>query len=266
MISTNPFFILSQSVPAILMQSFVIFMGILILVGTVMDIIHKKNVKYFFQNAKKAKLSAKKELTTSERISVISKTIASDIATTSELGAGKRRLAHVMGMYGTILFWVGSVVMIFFYTSPNSVTPAFWPIIWHVGAALTVLGGGWFWFFLRVDVYSEAQPWYRIIQADLFVLALIASSLFGLIWSYLQSINLQGRWDDFVFLGLFIIANLVLFGGVYWSKFAHMFYKPGAAIQKNLAAADGSRDNLPPEADAPEQFGLGIKREEPKHY
>ena len=266
MISTNPFFILSQSVPAILMQSFVILMGILILVGTVMDIIHKKNVKYFFQNAKKAKLSAKKELTTSERITVISKTIASDIATTSELGAGKRRLAHVMGMYGTILFWVGSVVMIFFYTSPNSVTPAFWPIIWHVGAALTVLGGGWFWFFLRVDVYSEAQPWYRIIKADLFVLALIASSLFGLIWSYLQSMNLNERWDDKVFLVFYIVSNLILFGGVYWSKFAHMFYKPGAALQKNLAEADGSRDNLPPEADAPEQFGLGIKREEPKHY
>ena len=57
-----------------------------------------------------------------------------------------------------------------------------------------------------------------------------------------------------------------MFGGVYWSKFAHMFYKPGAAIQKNLAEADGSRDNLPPEADAPEQFGMGIKREAPKHY
>ena len=35
---------------------------------------------------------------------------------------------------------------------------------------------------------------------------------------------------------------------------------------QNLAEADGSRDNLPPPADAPEQFGLGIKREEPKHY
>ena len=70
----------------------------------------------------------------------------------------------------------------------------------------------------------------------------------------------------YLFLILFIAANLILFGGVYWSKFAHMFYKPGAAIQKNLAEADGSRDNLPPPADAPEQFGLGIKREEPKHY
>ena len=65
---------------------------------------------------------------------------------------------------------------------------------------------------------------------------------------------------------MYIISNLVLFGGVYWSKFAHMFYKPGAAIQKNLAEADGSRDNLPPPADAPEQFGLGIEREAPKHY
>ncbi|GIS66820.1 MAG: hypothetical protein CM1200mP5_6040 [Candidatus Pelagibacterales bacterium] len=41
------------------------------------------------------------------------------------------------------------------------------------------LGGFWFWFFLRVDVYSEANPWYRIIKADLFVLALLASASFG---------------------------------------------------------------------------------------
>ena len=45
-----------------------------------------------------------------------------------------------------------------------------------------------------------------------------------------------------------------------------MFYKPGEAIQKNLAEADGSRDNLQPEADAPKQFGLGISRENQKHY
>ena len=262
----NPFAILAENVPAVLMQSFVIVMAVLVVVGTLLDIIHKKNVKYFFENAKKAKLAAKKTLSSSEKISVISKTIVSDIATTSELGAGKRRAAHLLGMYGTILFWIGSVIMIFCYSNPNSTTPSAWPIIWHTGAIMTVLGGSWFWFFLRVDVYSEAQPWYRIIKADLFVLALVASSLTGLIWSYLQSLNLNDRWDDKVFLVLFIVSNLVLFGGVYWSKFAHMFYKPGAAIQKNLAEADGSRDNLPPEADAPKQFGLGITREDPKHY
>lgn len=266
MLLTNPFSILAETVSPIFIQSFVIVMAILVVAGTLLDIIHKKNVKYFFNNAKKAKLSATKTLSTGEKISVISKTIVSDIATTSELGAGKRRAAHLLGMYGTILFWVGSVIMIFCYATSSSDTPSVWPILWHVGAIMTVLGGSWFWFFLRADVYSEAQPWYRIIKADLFVLALIASSLFGLIWSYLQSLDLNDRWDDKVFLVLYIISNLVLFGGVYWSKFAHMFYKPGAAIQKNLAEADGSRDNLPPPADAPKKFGLGIEREAPKHY
>ena len=266
MLSTNPFSILAETVSPIFMQWFVIVMGILVVVGTLLDILHKKNVKYFFENAKKAKLSAIKTLSTGEKISVISKTIVSDIATTSELGAGKRRMAHLLGMYGTILLWIGSVIMIFCYSTPSSDTPNVSPIIWHVGAIMIVLGGSWFWFFLRVDVYSEAQPWYRIIQADLFVLALLASALFGLIWSFLQSLNLNNRWDDKLFLILFIISNIVLFGGVYWSKFAHMLYKPGAAIQKNLAEADGSRDNLPPPADAPKQYGLGIDREKAKHY
>ena len=266
MITTNPFFILSETFSSLAIQLFVIVMAILVTIGTLLDIIHKKNIKYFFENAKKAKKSAKKTLTTGEKTSVIIKTVGSDILTTSELGAGKRRAAHLLGMYGTILFWLASVIMIFCYSSIDSVTPNIWPILWHVGAIMTVLGGSWFWFFLRVDVYSEAHPWYRIIKADLFVLALLASALFGLIWSFLQSLNLNNRWDDKLFLILFIISNIVLFGGVYWSKFAHMFYKPGAAIQKNLAEADGSRDNLPPPADAPKQYGLGIDREKAKHY
>ena len=266
MITTNPFFILSETFPPLAIQLFVIVMAILVTIGTLLDIIHKKNIKYFFENAKKAKKSAKKTLTTGEKTSVIIKTVGSDILTTSELGAGKRRVAHLLGMYGTILFWLASVIMIFCYSSIDSVTPNIWPILWHVGAIMTILGGSWFWFFLRVDVYSEAHPWYRIIKADLFVLALLASALFGLIWSFLQSLNLNNRWDDKLFLILFIISNIVLFGGIYWSKFAHMFYKPGAAIQKNLAEADGSRDNLPPPADAPKQYGLGIDREKAKHY
>ena len=95
-----------------------------------------------------------------------------------------------------------------------------------------------------MDVLAEAHPWYRIIQADLFVLALLACATFGLAWSFTQHSGMIGL--SYLFLILYIVSNLILFGGVYWSKFAHMFYKPGAAIQKNLAEADGSRDNLPP--------------------
>ena len=113
MITNNPFSILAETIPAIAMQTFVIVMGSLVVLGTLLDIIHKKNVKYFFENAKRAKKSAKKTLTTGEKTAVVLKTIVTDIATTSELGAGKRRTAHLLGMYGTILFWIASVIMIF---------------------------------------------------------------------------------------------------------------------------------------------------------
>ena len=169
-------------------------------------------------------------------------------------------------IYGLWLFasFGSTAVLVFGYTGADKSSSSMWSMLWHVGAILTCVGGYWFWFFLRVDVSAEAHPWYRIIKADLFVLALLACSTFGLAWSYTQ---FNGQTElSFLFLALFVVSNLVLFGGVYWSKFAHMFYKPGAAIQKNLAEADGSRDNLPPPAEAPEQFGLGIKREEPKHY
>ena len=71
MLSINPFAILAETVSTIFMQSFVVLMIVLIAVGTLVDIIHKKNVKYFFENEKKAKLSATKSLSTGERISVI---------------------------------------------------------------------------------------------------------------------------------------------------------------------------------------------------
>jgi hypothetical protein len=235
----------------------------LVVIGTLLDAIHKKNVKYFFENLKKAKNSSTKILNPGEKASIVVKTISSDVLTTSELD-GQRRFSHLLGMYGTIMFWVTSVIMIFCYSTPTSVTPYVFPLLWHLGAIMTVIGGCWFWFFLRVDVAAEAHPWYRIVHADLFVLSLVITSVSGLIWSYLQATEVP-RWN-LLFLIFFIISNLVLFGGVYWSKFAHMFYKPGAALQKNLSEADGSRDNLPTPSEKPKLFGKGINREAPRHY
>ena len=263
MITNNPFSQLSVFIPSIFMEFFVYAMIILVIIGTLLDMIHKKNVKYFFNNLKKAKKSSTKVLSTGEKTSIVIKTVASDILTTSEL-KNKRRIAHLLGMYGTIIFWANSIIMIFCYSSTSSITPNIYPSLWHLGALMTIIGGSWFWFFLRVDVAAEAFPWYRVIRADLFILSLIITSAFGLIWSFFQYNNII-VWH-ILFFFLFCLSNIVLFGGVYWSKFAHMFYKPGAALQKNLAEADGSMDNLPEPSDQPKQFGLGIKREAPKHY
>ena len=264
MITINPFAEVSLIVSPIIMQAFVILMFILVVAGTFFEMLHKKNVTYFFQNAKKAKQSATKTLGVVEKTSIVIKTVATDVLTTAELGAGQRRIAHVLGMWGTILFWATSAIMIFCYSTTESATPSIYPLLWHLGAIMTCIGGYWFWFFLRVDVSAEGNPWYRIVRADLFVLSLVIAATLGLIWSYLQFANVEG-WDN-LFLILFGLSNIVLFGGVYWSKFAHMFYKPGAAIQKNLAEADGSNENLPYPTNKPKQFGLGIKRETPKHY
>ena len=50
MFTTNPFAILAETIPMMAIQSFVIIMVGLVILGTVLDMIHKKNVKYFFNN------------------------------------------------------------------------------------------------------------------------------------------------------------------------------------------------------------------------
>jgi hypothetical protein len=67
-----------------------------------------------------------------------------------------------------------------------------------------------------------------------------------------------------IFLGLYLIASTLLFGGIPWSKFSHMFFKPAAALQKRVENANGSRSNLPEPADKPEI--LGSARTLPRHY
>ena len=158
MLITNPFSELSSTIPSIVLQLFVIAMIILVAAGTLLDIAHKKNMKYFFENYKKAKNAATKKLGSAEVATIVTKTVANDILTTAELGAGQRRAAHLLGMYGSIIFWISSAIMIFCYTSLDASTPKIFPLMWHIGAIMTCLGGYWFWFFLRVDVSAEANP------------------------------------------------------------------------------------------------------------
>ena len=67
MITINPFSMLSEFIPSIAMQTFVVVMIVLVIAGTVIDMIHKKNVKYFFENAKKAKKQATRTVSTGKR-------------------------------------------------------------------------------------------------------------------------------------------------------------------------------------------------------
>ncbi|NKC11398.1 MAG: adenylyl-sulfate reductase [Gammaproteobacteria bacterium] len=260
----NPFAELSATIPAAAMQAYVVLMFVLVVAGTLADIIHKKSAKYFFQNAKKAEAARTREVGGGEKTAILAKTVASDVLTSSEFCNPKRRLAHLLTMYGFIAYVATTAILVFGHAAPHAAAPVVVTALWHLGALSVCLGGYWFWFFIRVDVAAEGYPWYRIMRADLFVLSLLASTTFALLWSVFQA-NDAALLTSICFW-LFVISSTVLFGGVMWSKFAHMFFKPAAAYQKHVAEADGSMDNLPPPADSPETFGLGIKRELPRHY
>ena len=71
MLQTNPYSILAETISPLAMQGFIVAKIILIAAGTVIQMIHHKNLTYFFNNAKKAKLSATKKLGIGERTSII---------------------------------------------------------------------------------------------------------------------------------------------------------------------------------------------------
>jgi hypothetical protein len=278
MLSTNPFYELSTFISPTVMQGYIILMVLLVIVGTILDMMHKKSAQYFFENAKKAQKNAKRSVGGGEKAAIAASVLAKEVLTSGEFSNPRRRLSHLLTMYGTIIFIVTTAIMIFGYPTPATPTPALLPQLWHIGALMLAVGGYWFWFFIRVDVAAEGLPWFRFERADLFILSLLATSTFALIWSFTGG-------GLTIFFALFILSSTVLFGGVYWSKFAHMFFKPAAAFQKRITKADGSRENLPTKYDLsdpavhekfpdiptymgknPPYMGLGIKREAPRHY
>ena len=259
MIASNPFAELAAVIPPAAMQAYVVLMFILVVAGTILDMLHKKSAQYFFENARKARKNATRTLGTGEKSALAVKTLAREVLTSGEFANPKRRISHLFTMYGFIIFVVTTAILIFAYPTVDDPAPAILPLLWHVGAALLCLGGYWFWFSI----------------------GLLGMATFALLWSFTMGVGTL----NMLFFVLFVAFATLLFGSVYGSKFAHMFFKPAAAFQKRVINADGSRENMPaiydpsdPEVQAkfpdipaymgtkPPNMGLGIKREAPSHF
>lgn len=276
MITSNPFIELSAVISPTVMQAYVVLMILLVIGGTLLDVKHKKSAQYFFEKGKSLQKLAKREVGSAEKLSLILSTLANEVLASGEFENPDRRKSHLMLMYGFIVFVVTTALMIFSLPTTAGESSALVALFWHLGAVSVCVGGYWFWFKIRVDVRSEGHQWYDVHLSDLFIVSLLLTTTFALLWSLIGSL---------LFFALFIIAATTLFGTVYWSKLAHMFFKPAAAFQKKVAKADGSLDKLPelPEltdpsvkarypdiptymGDNPPYMGLGIKREAPTHY
>jgi hypothetical protein len=265
------------------MQGYVVLMVLLVIGGTLLDVVHKKSAKYFFEKGQSLKKIAKREVSGGEKMGLAISTVTNEVLTSGEFENPESRISHLFTMYGFIIFVVTTAVMIFGLPAAEGEASTLMPLLWHLGALMVCIGGYWFWFKIRVDVRSEGNQWYNVHQSDLFIVSLLLTTTFALIWSVLQS-NGGGTLAG-IALFVFIVAATFLFSTILWSKFAHMFFKPAAAFQKKVAKADGSRDKLPdmpeltdpdiqrrfpdiPEymGENPPNMGLGIKREAPNHY
>lgn len=283
MFMSNPFAELSAYIPVAVMQGYIVLMILFVIVGTIMDMRHKKSAKYFFLNAEKAKQDAKREVGFGEKAVIATAVVLKEVITSGEFCNVRRRISHLLTMWGFVLFVATTAILIAAYPTAATPAPSILPLLWHIGALMLAVGGYWFWFFIRVDVSAEGLSRWRLERSDLFILSLLATSTFALLWSFAQS-NGMGGWTT-LFLILFAASGVVLFGGVYWSKFAHMFFKPAAAYQKRVTRSDGSMEDLPADYDpadpevqrrfpdiaeymgkTPPYMGPGIRREKASHY
>ena len=262
MFTINPFADLSASVPPTVMQTYVVVMALLVAGGTLFDIVHKKSARYFFDNWRNSKDKAKQQAGGGEMVSIAVQTAVVDVIASGEFCNMRRRIAHLLTMYGFVIYVATTGIMVFAYPTPATPAPASLPALWYIGALMVCLGGYWFWFFIRVDVAAEGNSPFRFVRADLFIVSLVVSVTFGLLWAYVQTTG-NTFWAN-VFLALYLVATTVLFGSIPWSKFSHMFFKPAAALQKRVAEANGTRSNMPAPADAPKIYGSVLRHT--RHY
>jgi hypothetical protein len=268
--ASNPFAEVSASISPAFMQGYIVVMFVLVVAGTLFDVVHKGSARYFFESFRRSKRESARSLDGGELVSIAVKTAVVDVLASGEFCNQRRRVAHLLGMYGFVFYVLATAVLVF-----NPSAGAIWAQLWWLGALMVCVGGYWFWFFIRVDVAAEGRSPLRLMKADLFILSMLASTTLALVWAWMG-----GKVG--VLFGLYILATTVLFAGVPWSKFAHMFFKPAAAFEKRVSEANGWAENLPTQTrDDPEQrkrhsmellqnapmdMGLGIKREAPRHY
>jgi len=257
MLTSNPFAELSAFIPPIVMQTYIVIMIILVMLGTLFDVIHKRSARYFFENWRASSEKARKRLAGADMVPIVVQTAVHDVLASGEFCNARRRVAHLLSMYGFVIYIVATATMIFAYPTAATPTPSVVAALWYIGALMVCIGGYWFWFFIRVDVAAEGNSPFRFVRADLFVVLLVLSTTFALIWAFLQTMG-STAWATVV-LGPYLITTTMLFASVPWSKFSHMFFKPAAAFEKRVSEANGTRSNLPEPADAPEKFEAVVK-------
>ena len=188
MLDFNPFAALSASIPAAVMKGYVVLMAVLVAAGTLFDIVHKASAKYFFTNWSKPKRS--REVGGGELAAIAAKTAVVDVLASGEFCNMKRRIAHLLTMYGFVLHIVATVAMVF------GASADVWPRLWWIGGIMLLVG-------------------YRTREAAL----VLVPVLLGATWVHWKNgwlfTNAGGGWEYPLFLAVAAVAVALTGPGAY---------------------------------------------------
>lgn len=236
----NPFADVAVLLSPLFMRTYIVLMIIAVIAGTIFDMLHKKSGRFFMQQWLRKKAAATRPLSELQYVLLALRTLLWEVATSGEFCNPLRRISHLLLFYGFVIYLVSTIVLVFAYPLQSIPTPLFWPLLWNLGALMVLAGGGWFFFYIRVDVAKEGYPPWRLMRADLFIVSLLLSVAFALLWEIVQTFGAPTA--TLILFAIYLFFSTLLFVGVPWSKFAHMFYKPAAAFQRRVEEASGSSD------------------------
>ena len=127
MFTNNPFAELAAIISPSVMQTYIVIMIILVAGGTLYDVVHKKSAKYFFDNWRNANNKGAQQVGSGEMVTLAIQTAVVDGLASGEFCNAQRRIAHLLTMYGFLAYIITTVIMVFWYPTPNSPAPAILP-------------------------------------------------------------------------------------------------------------------------------------------
>src|SRR6476661_8516943 len=100
--SVNPFAVAGASLPAGFLQGFLVVMAVAVVAGTLFDVVHKGSARYFFGHWRKSRGDGAGSGSAGGPglVSIAVQTAVVDVLASGEFCNTKRRIAHLLGMYG----------------------------------------------------------------------------------------------------------------------------------------------------------------------
>ena len=88
------------------MQTYVVVMIVLVVAGTLFDVWHKGSATYFFAAWRKSRDKGARQVGGGTMTGIAIQTALSEGLTSAEFGPGRRRIAHLLTMYGFLAYVV----------------------------------------------------------------------------------------------------------------------------------------------------------------